>query len=477
MAPKRNVKRAAGAAVAEEPPLKKLHTSVTAALKKYGVTQATYRQIEEILTHPTAVATIPEASRAMLIAGLPHSLCVASDDRQEHQEIIVTMLGEVVTKVLEGLQAALDAENEKVSGVETSKAGLEEKVTSTEAALEDAKKAVTDCEAELSSSSEAAVSAKAELAKCQEEQQLGDASLVTAKSEKEVLESAYKGCFDKLKVGGWEAIEEAQTLFQELLPFMKTIAMDESLKTATESTLMKKPESRGSFDSTCIDELDKCFQVKIAELEGILATGQPASEARATAVTNASAALQAAEAAQETASEKLLAAKATQKDTAAELKTAKAAVVDYQPEYQKATEIRDQEQQKLQLFVEVNMGTFEQLKSRISARKQREIKAAEAAAAAAAAAEVAEAEAKAAAEAAAAEAEAKAAAEAAEAAEAKAPAEEEKTEDAPMEQVEAAAEIVEQPSKVEAAAEIVEQPSKVEAVDVPMANAADVGGA
>eukprot|EP00933_Yihiella_yeosuensis_P066775 TRINITY_DN7122_c0_g1_i3.p1 TRINITY_DN7122_c0_g1~~TRINITY_DN7122_c0_g1_i3.p1 ORF type:complete len:465 (+),score=199.49 TRINITY_DN7122_c0_g1_i3:64-1458(+) len=464
MAPKRNAKRTAGAAVAEEPPLKKLHSSVTVALKKHGVTQATYRQIEEILSHPTAVASIPEETRTMLIAGLPHSLCVASDERQEHQDIIVTMLEEVVAKVLEGLQAALDAENEKVSVVEASKAGLEEKVKSIEAALEDANKACSDCEAELNSSSEATVTAKAELANRQEEQQLGDANLVTAKSERETLESAFKGCFDKLKVGGWEEIEEAKTLFQELLPFMKTIAMDESLKTATESTLMKKPESRGSFDSTCIDELDKCFQVKIAELEGVLAAGQGESEARASAVANASAALEAAEAAQQHASEKLLAGKATQKETAVELKTAKAARADYQPEYLKATEIRDQEQQKLQLFVEVNMGTFEQLKSRISARKQREIKAAEAAAAAAAAAEaaaaaaeVAEAEAKAAAEAA--EAEAKADAEAADAA-----AEQEKPEDAPMEQA-------------EAAAEIVEQPAKGEALDVPMSNAVEVGGA
>eukprot|EP00933_Yihiella_yeosuensis_P066773 TRINITY_DN7122_c0_g1_i1.p1 TRINITY_DN7122_c0_g1~~TRINITY_DN7122_c0_g1_i1.p1 ORF type:complete len:451 (+),score=192.96 TRINITY_DN7122_c0_g1_i1:64-1416(+) len=450
MAPKRNAKRTAGAAVAEEPPLKKLHSSVTVALKKHGVTQATYRQIEEILSHPTAVASIPEASRTMLIAGLPHSLCVASDERQEHQDFMVTMLEEVVAKVLEGLQAALDAENEKVSGVEASKDELDKKAKSTEAALDDATKACSDCEAELTSSSESAVAAKAELATRQEEQQLGDANLVTAKLEKETLESAYKGCFDKLKVGSWEEIEEAKALIQELLPFMKAVAMDESLKSATESTLMKKPENRGSFDSTVIDELDKCFQSKVAELEGVLAAGRPEIEARATAVVNASAALEAAEAAQRQASEKLLAAKATQKDTAAELKTAKAAVVDYQPEYQKATEIRDQEQQKLQLFVEVNMGTFEQLKSRISARKQREIKAAEAAAAAAAAAEAAEAEAKAAAEA-----EAKEAAEAAEP---------EKTEDVPMEQV-------------EAAAETVEQPAKGKALDVPMSVAVDVGGA
>jgi hypothetical protein len=62
---------------------------------------------------------------------------------------------------------------------------------------------------------------------------------------------------------------------------------------------MKKPLDRGAFDNTVVGELDRCFSVKIAELASMLAAGKPESEARATAVAQASASLEQAEAMQE----------------------------------------------------------------------------------------------------------------------------------------------------------------------------------
>ncbi|CAE8581198.1 unnamed protein product [Polarella glacialis] len=122
---------------------------------------------------------------------------------------------------------------------------------------------------------------------------------------------------------------------------MKKLAMEESLKTATQSTLVKKPAERGPFDSTVLAELEKCFAAKLQELEAALASGKPDSEARAAAVLGAQTALEAAEARQSAASAGLMAQKELQKEAAAQVKADKAACAAHKPEYKKATELRD----------------------------------------------------------------------------------------------------------------------------------------
>lgn len=402
MAPKRSVKQTTSSTPAEEPPAKKVAT----VLKKNGVSQSSFKKVVEVFSHGLA-SSLPEETRAMLLAGLPYSLCVASDERQELQELTVSMIGDVVSKVFTGLQARLDAENEKLASVESTKAQLETAVTEAEAHLISAKTSESQAEESLGTASEATILAHAELATRQDEQRLGDASLHAAKSDKDVLEAALTGVFEKLKVGEWEEPTQAKEYFEALAPLMQKVAMDESLKSATQSTLLKKPSSRGSFDSTVIDELDKCFQAKIVEVAAILSAGKPQSEARAASVAEATASVAVAEEAQRHASEALLSAKSAHKEAIASLKAVKANLADFQPQYAKASELRDEEQAKLQYFVDVNLNAFEELRQRPSAKKL----AAEAKAKAAAEAErqaAAEAEAKAAAEA-----EAEAAAEAA----------------------------------------------------------------
>jgi len=77
-----------------------------------------------------------------------------------------------------------------------------------------------------------------------------------------------------------------------------------------------------------------------------------------------------------------MAQKELQKEAAAQVKADKAACAAHKPEYKKATELRDAKQNDLQLFLDLNMSSFDTLKCRLSTRKQKEI-AAEAAAAAA----------------------------------------------------------------------------------------------
>ncbi|CAE8586823.1 unnamed protein product, partial [Polarella glacialis] len=270
-APKTRGGKRAASPMKEEPPSKKLN----ATLKKHGVTQGSYKQVAEALTK----ADIPQEVREMLIAMLPNSLCVASDERQEFQDMGVKMIGEVLCKFEANLTAALQAENQNVAGVEASKDGLESSLGAAEEALQAALGGTSQRTAELNLASEAVVAAQALLTKRLEEQQHGDAGLVSAQTEKETLEAALNGDFQKLKDGLWEAEPAAKAMYKALQPIIGKLPMDDSLRTAMQSTLMKKPDDRGPFDHMVVGEINKCFAAKIADLEVVLASGKPDSEA------------------------------------------------------------------------------------------------------------------------------------------------------------------------------------------------------
>ncbi|CAE8611264.1 unnamed protein product, partial [Polarella glacialis] len=381
MAPKTRGGKRAASPMKEEPPSKKLN----AALKKHGVTQGSYKQVAEALTK----ADIPQEVREMLIAILPNSLCVASDERQEFQDVGVKMIGEVLCKFEANLMAALQAENQNVAGVEASKDGLESSLGAAEEALQAALGGTSQRTSELNLASEAVVAAQALLTKRLEEQQHGDAGLVSAQTEKETLEAALNGDFQKLKDGLWEAEPAAKAMYKALQPIIGKLPMDDSLRTAMQSTLMKEPDDRGPFDHMVVGEINKCFAAKIADLEVVLASGKPDSEARALAVAVAHSEHNAAEAAQKQASSNLIAAKELQKEATSAVKASKAALAAYQPEYQAATQLRNSKKAELETFCSDVQQIFNTLKERVSAKKLRAMAAAEAAAAAAAEAEAA----------------------------------------------------------------------------------------
>jgi len=380
MAPSRNNKRVAASAPADEPPSKKL----AATLKKNGVTQASYKNITEAISHPMA-GDLPENCRNMLLAGLPHSLCVASDLRQEVQNLGVIMIGEVVSTIRENMQKALDDENAKVAGAEASKNELVEKLQTAQKTLQDSQATVAERDQELQNASDVVVKAKAQLAKHEDEQKAGDVAFVAAQSDKESLETGMNGSFHKLKAGDFEE-GQAQEHYEALVPCMAKLNLDASLISAAKSVLLKSASARGAFDLTVLEELDRSFQAKIADISATLANEQPAAEARAKAVSDSKWALEDVDAKQKECSGNLVAAKEAEKDAAAAVKSATAAVDNHLPQVKAATQLRDEKKIELEAFTQSTMCSFTQLKDRLSAKRLKEMKAAEAAEAAEAAA-------------------------------------------------------------------------------------------
>eukprot|EP00930_Biecheleria_cincta_P019430 TRINITY_DN1482_c0_g1_i7.p1 TRINITY_DN1482_c0_g1~~TRINITY_DN1482_c0_g1_i7.p1 ORF type:complete len:498 (+),score=175.05 TRINITY_DN1482_c0_g1_i7:54-1547(+) len=433
MAPKvsaAGAKRAAEAAPAEEPASKRL----AATLKKHAVSQSLYKHIVEILEHPLA-ENLSQDSREMLLAALPHSLCVPSDERQEFQESIVKMMGQLMGQILATMQASLDAENERVAGSEAKKQELEETIQAAEAALSKAQDVTAAHQTELNRACSATQTANAKLTKAKEAQNTGDAAHALARTDKEALEAALVGDLEKLKSGD---VGDAapDMLYQHLEPLLLKLDLDASLRSATKPALLNAPAGRGLFDKKVVEEIENSFTAKIEQLSKHIAESQPAADARMLVVTEAEGKVAEAEAVQNAAADGLASARAVQKHAQASLKAAKASLTEFKPEYKKATEVRDQQQVQVQTFMDVNVAAFDVLSAKISAKKKKAMAAA--------------AEAEAAAMAAAAEAEVSAQAEAAEAANA---ANEAETRDATMPAAEEMAATEETEAKGSAAAD------------------------
>jgi len=412
MAPKKAVastKRAAETAPAEEPPSKRL----AAVLKKHSVAQSLYKHIVEIVEHPLA-EHVSQDSREMLLAMVPHSLCVPSDERQEFQEASVKMMSQLMSQILAAMQTSLDAENERVAGIEAKKEQLEEKIQACEAAFNEAHRVTAAQQAEFDGTCAATHKAYAELAKAKEVLKAAEAAQALAQADKAALEAAVVGDFEKLKSGLAEGTSPEQ-LYQNLEPLMLKLDLDTSLRSAMKPALLKTPDQRGFFDGKVVEELEKAFAAKIEELTNVVANGQSATAAHAAMVTESEGKVAQAEAVQKAASDTLASAKDAQKVAQGDLKASKAILSEFMPDYKKSTESCSHQQDQLQTFMDVNVASFNILENKISAKKKREIaaaaaeaKAATKAAAEAEAAALAAAEAQAAAKAAA-EAEAEAA--------------------------------------------------------------------
>jgi hypothetical protein len=304
-------KRPAEAAPTEEPASKRL----AAALKKHAVSQSLYKHIVEILEHPLA-ENLSQDSREMLLAVLPHSLCVPSDERQEFQESIVNMMSQLMGQILSTMQASLDAENEKVAGSEAKKLELEENIQAAEAALSKAQVITAAHQTKLNLACSVTQAANAELTKAKDAQTAGDAASALARTDKEALEAALVGDLEKLKSGDvGDAVPD--TLFQSLEPLLLKLDLDASLRSATKPALLNAPAGRGLFDKKVVEELDNSITAKIEQLSKHIAEGQPAADVRMVVVTEAEGKVAEAGAVQNAAADGLASARAMQKEAQA----------------------------------------------------------------------------------------------------------------------------------------------------------------
>lgn len=350
----------------EEPP----HKKVAPLLKKHGVTQAIFKQMVEVLQHPLA-SHLTEDCKEMILAMLPHSLCVPSDQREDVQNLAVKMFEEVVASVEANLKEALEAEKGKVKTITDSKEQLLSEVSKAQEQLKDAEKDLDEKNQELTASSQAVVAAKTSLSKKEEEQTTGDASLLQTEADKAELQKAFEGVFLMVEAGESTDSDSAQLKVFESA--MKKLTMEDSLKMAILPVLQKPPAERGGFDATVLSEFQNIFEAKLRDLSEMLQQGAPERQARQLCVDQARAQLEEAETKQKECSGELLASKQKQKEATSALKEVEASVASYEATLKAAMDVQDEKQKELDSFVETTMKAFTNLKERVSLKRQKEL--------------------------------------------------------------------------------------------------------
>ncbi|OLQ07828.1 hypothetical protein AK812_SmicGene8738 [Symbiodinium microadriaticum] len=369
MAPKKSAKRVIQVPEEDEPPAKKLLTS----LKRHGIKESTYRHVADVFSH-SAAAHLSQDCKDMFMAALPFSLLMASDERNTFQETVVGLVDKVLTEMLAGMQESLDKANEKLQLMDAEKARLDEAIQLAEDQLKAAQACACEKRAVVTAASAAVSAAQEKLSAAKEAEAAGQRARQAASDDKAMLQQAVStGCFSRLKAGEWED-GEAERLFSSLEPLvLKKLKTDSSLRTAMRCTLLKKPVNRGQFDAMLLEELERAFSARISELESNLSEEGAVTAELAENVATANAEVETAMASQQQASAALSSSSSEEKMRAAALQAAKVTLQEFKPKHAQACSGRNAEQQQMQQFVDKNVAAFQELKDRVSIKSEKEM--------------------------------------------------------------------------------------------------------
>jgi hypothetical protein len=301
-------------------------------------------------------ADLPEPCKAMLLAMLPHSLCVPKDLRTEPQSRAVDMLREVYDAIELKLKNAAEAEKAKVTEIEASKDKLDAALSEAESRHSATTATMESCKATLAECFGSTNERKLAFAAAQEAERTGNAPGLILEEEHRGLMCALDEHLKALKEGSWET-GSAKRHLDALLPLASKLT-DESLVTALPSTCIKPPGDRSSFDNMVIQQLEASLTSRLTQLSADIETEKPAKAQRAAEVAHAQQVLKQAEDAQHKASDDTSAALSAQKDTLAVFQLSKSEVAAFKPTLRKAKEAADEAQAEVDLFFDNSRQHF-----------------------------------------------------------------------------------------------------------------------
>lgn len=303
---------------------------------------------------------IPERIQNMLISTIGVTIGAFQANRHPFNERFVAMIGEVLTAEQTRLTKDVDTKEAAFAELTPAKAlretALEEARTVAEAkteALDAAKRAVTEIGAKLKE-------LNASLKEAQKAQKVGDEDLEAQSSKKAELEAVVKDSLAPLLDGS--SGEEKATKTKAVLDVGRSFKFDSSLLSTAEPVLQKEVADRGSFDATCLEQLQAAFNGTIAAIDQTLAAGAPDKAERASVVEQADAAKQAAETSLAELKEKAAAAKEAKAAADAAERSASQSVHDFMPDMKNAGDALDEVKEELKEFTEGALQAFNELK-------------------------------------------------------------------------------------------------------------------
>lgn len=293
-------------------------------------------------------ADLPDPCKAMLLAMVPHSLCVTKDLRSEPQARAVEMISEVYDAIELKLKSFAETESAKVTEIEASKDTVHAALTEAESRHSVTTATVESCKAALAQCFGTTSERKLALVAAEASERTGNAPGMAVEEEHRALKCALDEHFKVLKEGSWET-GSAKRHLDALLPLAKKLT-DESLVTALPSTCIKPPADRSTFDNMVMDQLEGSLTSTLTQLSANIEAEKPPKAQRAADVAAAQQHLKEADDAQQKSSDATTAALSAQKDTLAVFEIARSDVAMLKPMLRKTKEAAEEAQAEVDLF-------------------------------------------------------------------------------------------------------------------------------
>lgn len=361
MAP-RGSKRAATQDVTGQPATKKI---------PQGIAKSNFKAVVDLLEHPLA-HEVPENCRQMLIAMLPTSLCVPSDERHPHQAMVVDMVGDVTEDVASRMKASIDTAAARVTELEASRPELDRQKSEAEAKSAVALADVDAKKIALSDASVQVAEAKAFLSDKQQALKAAEAPLKPVRKEKESLEAILSSDFKALcDPAEWEA-GKGKKRCNAIVSLAKKLSFDESLTSSLSGSLSKKPDERTQFDGMVLQQFEVGVSEKLQQLAAILETGSISVADCVSAVNSAQSEFEKRKGVSDAAAAVLQAAQSEHRSCMSALQVASDAIEKYLPDLKRACDDHEAKVEELKNFQEWNVFCYKSLKERVSTKRSKE---------------------------------------------------------------------------------------------------------
>lgn len=249
--------------------------------------------VSKTLSDSRCLVSGPEAHREMLLASIPHTLSIPSDERHEFQTQLTQMIQQVLT----------DHVADHESQVATSKAEVDANgqkfteqmnvVEASAAMIKVQEETVKKGKDEVSENSEAVTAAENTLASAKKEVAEFDSELQKTIDKKDHCAEVYNNCFTLLKSGVTDK-KEVPKLVKMIEPTLKQFPIEISLLSAIAPALKKAPGDRGAFDHMAIEGAESNFTKNLGELKEYIDKADVMKTAKVTAEANAQEVLTAA---------------------------------------------------------------------------------------------------------------------------------------------------------------------------------------
>lgn len=222
--------------------------------------------VSETLSDPVCAISGPEAHREMLLASIPYTLPVPSDERHAFQTEIAQMIGQILTDHVADQEKQVTDSKSEVDAAAQKETEQMNVVEASSAMINAQEEKIQTCKSTLNEDSETLKSAESTLASAKKEVAEFDGELQKVIDQKDHNAAVYNECFLLMKSEDCEA-KDAPKHLKRIEPTLRQLDCEKSLLSAIAPALKKAHADRGAFDHMAIEGAEGVFSKTLAELQ------------------------------------------------------------------------------------------------------------------------------------------------------------------------------------------------------------------